>query len=110
MSDKNLNALKTLVISMGIVLVLGFLVVGAAVWMKIKGPPSSVAASGSALPAQCPGGAVNLKGRGQIVDTAIEGSTLRLAFAKAPGELEMVHIDLCSGKEISALKIATDSE
>lgn len=111
MSDKNPNAFKTLVISMGIMLVVGALVVAAAIGLKMQtATPSAVVAAKSALPSPCPGGAVDLKGRGHIVDTSIEGSTLRLAFAREGGQLEMVHIDICSGKELSALKITTDSQ
>jgi len=110
--EKNLTALKTLVFSMGIVLVIGFLVVAASVWLKMKAgsPAAKSAVAGGVLPANCPGGTVDLKGRGHVVDTSIEGSTLRLALAKAGGELEMVHVDMCSGKETSALKIMTDTQ
>lgn len=108
MTERNLTALKTLVISMGVVLVVGFLVVGIAIGVNMKADGLLPMAHKGALPAQCPGGAVDLKGRGQIVDTAVEGSTIRFAIAKPSGELEMIHIDICTGKELSSLRITTD--
>lgn len=109
MSEQNLNALKTLVISMGIVLIVGFLFVGAAVWMKMKAPPAGAASVGD-LPANCPGGTLDLKGRGQVVDTSVEGRLLRMAVARSDGGLEMIHIDICTGKELSTLNIMTDPQ
>lgn len=97
--DKSLTALKTLVISMGIVLVLGFLMVGASVWMKMK----------SGIPASCALEPVNLKGRGHVVGTGIDGKNLRIILSHPDGALEVVQVDSCSGKELSTLKILTDN-
>ena len=57
MAEQNLKALKTLVISMGIVMMVGMIVVAAAVAMKMKPGASAV---------QCAGGEVNLTGRGRM--------------------------------------------
>jgi len=110
MSEQNLNALKTLVISMGVVLVLGFVVVGAAAWMKMKGAPAISATSKVGLPADCPGGDLNLAGRGKIIDTSVDGQLMRVALAGRDGSIQVVHIDVCSGKELSALRITTDPD
>jgi hypothetical protein len=115
MSDKNLNALKTLVISMGVVLILGFVTVGAAVWMKMKASPSGMVASNNgvgaknAFPSECAGGEIDVKGRGQLVDTSVDGAVMRMAFTKGD-QLELVHFDVCSGREIGSLKIHTDPQ
>jgi hypothetical protein len=110
MSEQNLKALKTLVISMGVVLVIGFLVVGASIWMKMKGrAPGAIAAASREMPANCPGGTIDLKGRGRIVDTSIEGQIMRFAIARGD-DLEMIHVDLCTAKEINTIKIITDSD
>lgn len=104
MSDKNLTALKTLVISMAVVLVVGFVAIIAAVGLKMKDELKS----GGAIPANCAGGTLDLKGRGQIIDTSVQGTTLRLALGRPDGNLEMIHVDLCSGKELGSLKINSD--
>lgn len=110
MAEQNLTGLKTLVISMGILLVIGFLAVMAGAWMKLKAGTAPEGKTLSAnIPANCPGGEVNLQGRGQVVDMAVEGSTLRVALNTPEGQLEMVHFDVCSGKEIGALKITADA-
>lgn len=106
MSDKNLNALKTLVISMGVVLILGFVTVAAAVWMKMN---SGTGMQQGGIPANCKGGDLDLKGRGHIIDTAVEGTVLRVALDNGKGQIEVVHVDICSGRELTSLKIQTDA-
>lgn len=100
--EKSLTALKTLVVSMGIVLVVGFLVVMAAAWMKMKATSAQTVAS------NCKGGDVDLKGRGTVIDTNYNGNILRIVLAKPDGEVEVAQIDLCTGKQVGSVKIATD--
>ncbi len=88
---------------MGVVLVVGFLVVGAAAWMKVKAASKSVASS-------CPGGELDLKGKGHVVDTTYDGNILRIAMARQDGDIEMVHVDVCTGRQIGSLKIHTDGQ
>lgn len=87
-----------LVISLGLMLIGGTLLLAVGLWHK---------SFNASEPAACPGGKVDLTGRGHIVDSAAEGQKLRITLEKDGGE-EVVTIDLCSGEILSSLSIQAD--
>ncbi|NBO18914.1 MAG: hypothetical protein EBV03_06760 [Proteobacteria bacterium] len=89
---------------MGIVLMGGTVVLAGLVWKKVSADTSGTAAVHSG----CAGGDANLKGRGQVVATQIDGSKLRLTLVQA-SSMELVTLDVCSGKEMGAVKVQVDS-
>lgn len=108
MAEQNLKALKTLVISMGVILVVGFFIVMAAAWAKMKAATvPSGAKTEVGVPADCKGGEIDVSGRGRLSDTSVQGSQLRMVFNRA-GEFEIMHVDLCSGQQVGSLKVRTE--
>jgi hypothetical protein len=104
-AKENLNPLKTLVFSMGLLLIGGTVLLGTLVWKKIAAETSGLHAT-----ADCPGGNVDLKGRGTMVDSVVDGHTMRVTLEKNNGKNEMVMIDICSGKIIGSLTLDTDAK
>jgi hypothetical protein len=100
-AKENLNSIKMLVFSMGLVLVGAIVLLGGLVWKKV-GSDTSIAAD-------CAGGHVNLKGHGMVVDSGFDGSTLRVTFEKKEGESETMLIDICTGKITGSLTLDTDA-
>ena len=94
--EKNLKALKTLVISMGVLLVVGFFIACAGAWMKFRAPAAACASHG-----------VDLSGKGRLVFSALDGDTLRLLFARDKTR-EVVLLEVCSGKVLNSLTIRVD--
>lgn len=100
--EPNLKGLKTLVVSMGILLVVGFLITIAGAWMKFKAASASISNA-------CKDVTVDLKNRGKLVDKTLSGERLILTFKSPEGGLEIIHVDTCSGKQLNSLKILTDA-
>ena len=103
MAQENLKPLKILVFSMGLLLLGGTVLLMGLVWKKV-----AAGEAGAALSAGCPGGNVDLKGRGSIVDSTMEGRSMRVLLEKGDNHRELVTIDMCSGKVVSALAIESD--
>ena len=95
------NPLKTLVISMGFLLIGGTILLMAVVWKK-------VASDTAKLHGECAGGKIDLKGHGQLVNTLTDGHIIRITFKKQPGSTEIVSVDLCAGKLLGSLSVETD--
>lgn len=87
---------------MGIVLMGGTVVLAGLVWKKV-----SSESSGAAVHSGCAGGTVNVKDRGTIIGSQVEGNKLRLTLQDGSG-LEVVTVDMCSGKESSAVRVQAD--
>jgi hypothetical protein len=103
-SQHHLTALKLLVILLGIVLVGGTVLLGSAVWKKI-----SLMRNADMLSAEeCPGGEIDLKGRGIIIESHTEDQLLRLTLERKPGQNEILTVDTCTGKIIGSLLLQTD--
>lgn len=92
-----------LVFSMGLVLMGGTVMLVGMVWKKI-----SAEGKGAAPVYACAGGSEDLKGRGVVTDSVVEGNKLRLTLQQPGGILEIVTLDMCGGKESSALRVQTD--
>ena len=88
---------------MGIVLMGGTVVLAGLVWKKVSADTSGAPAAHG-----CAGGAADLKGRGSVIASQIDGSKLRVTLQQAGG-LEVVTLDMCSGKEASAVRVQADS-
>lgn len=86
---------------MGLLLIGGTIVLGAVVWQKLSADPAAAAYA-------CPGGHIDLKGRGFIMESKNEDSMLRLMLEKAPGQLEIIHIDTCNGRITHSFRLETD--
>ncbi|MDE3060762.1 MAG: hypothetical protein KGJ06_07110 [Pseudomonadota bacterium] len=97
-TKENLTPLKTLVFSMGIVLIAGAVLLMVLIGRKMAEPRQ----------ADCPGGQVDLQGRGIMVDSAVEGQTMRVTLQKNEGHTEIVLIDICTGAVSGALTLKTD--
>ena len=106
---ENLKPLKMLVFSMGLLLVGGTVLLGALVWQKVSTEKSAEKSSIHTM-ADCPGGHVDLKGHGVIVDSTIDGHTMHLILEKTESKSELMMIDICSGKIIGALTIDSDTD
>ncbi len=90
-----------LVISMGVLLIAGTMAVGVLAWKK----------GFSAAPvSNCIGGTVDLKGRGTIISSQIEGNKLRLTLKKEAFKTEIVTLDLCTGKTLGTLTLETSNK
>lgn len=102
-SKENLRPLKTLVISMGFLLIGGTVFLAAVVWKKVTSDISHAAK----VPA-CPGGTLDLKGQGVVTDSRIEGRTMHLLTESKSRILSATLVDMCSGSIISKVTIETD--
>jgi hypothetical protein len=103
-AKENVNPLKTLVISMGFLLIGGFIFLAAVVWQKV-----STEAMNAKTQAECPGGQVDLKGHGTVVSTEMEKRTMRLTLKNPSGRLEVVTLNMCTGAIESTLSIVVDT-
>jgi hypothetical protein len=97
MAQENLKPLKTLVFSMGFLLIGGTVLLGVMTWKKL-----------AARNAACVGGEIDLKGHGSIVSSQMDGRTIRLTLKKGAGKSEMVQVDSCTAKVISSVVIEAD--
>jgi hypothetical protein len=102
-SKENLTALKTLVISMGFLLVGGTVLLAGIVWNKVSNEAARAAAGPS-----CAGGTIDLKGQGALVETMVDGQTLRAKTKKNNGKTTISLIDICKGTVISSITLETD--
>lgn len=94
-SERHLKNLKRLVISMGILLIVGFVITLAGAWMKFKAGAS----------VSCNNVTVDMKGRGELANHAFQDGNWVLIFKTKDG-LEIVRVDAC-GKLLNSLKIQT---
>ena len=102
-SKQNANPLKTLVISMGVLLIGGTVLLMAVVWKKVSQEAMKAHAA-----SECAGGKIDLTGRGKIVNRMTDGHIVRIELKKQAGQDETVSIDLCTGKIVGALVIDSD--
>ncbi len=101
MSDKqSLTPLKTLVFSMGIVLIAGSVFISGTVWKSFSG--------NAALSGDCKGGQLDLSGRGVVMESRTEDQIMRLSLEKKPGHMEIITVDVCSGNILGSLQLTTD--
>lgn len=98
MQQENLKWLKLLVILMGVVLIGGGAATFALLWKKLAEPATA---------SDCAGGQVDLKDKGTLVESTVEGDRLRMSFDQKNGKTEMVFIDICSGKVTGKLVVET---
>ncbi len=94
MIQKHKRLLKILVLSMGIILLL-FFMLGHVVRQETA--------------KTCPGGRVDLKGRGEILGYTEENGVLRVRLQKPGGDTEIVLVDVCTGEIKSSLTIDADA-
>jgi hypothetical protein len=103
-SKENLRPLKILVFSMGLLLIGGTVLLFGIILKKMsqeKNMPPVVQ--------ECKGGALDLKGRGLVMESKLENNVLRLTLEKGPGHTEMLTVDACSGEITSTLVIDSDA-
>jgi len=99
-AKENLNSLKMLVFSLGLILIGAIVLLAGLVWKRV-GTDSVVA--------DCAGGHVNLKGHGMVVDSGFDGTTMRVTMEKTEGQSEIMLIDICTGKITGTLTLDTDA-
>ena len=58
--------------------------------------------------AECAGGEVDLKGHGLIVDSVLDGHSMRITMEKPDGRNELSMVDICTGKVTGTLVIDSD--
>lgn len=104
---ENLNPLKMLLFSMGLMLIGGTVLLAVLIWEKAGEPAEAHTSTHEA--ADCAGGHVDLKGRGVIVDSTMEGQIMRVTLEKHEGKMETLMIDMCSGKIVGSLTIDSDA-
>ena len=100
-SQENLKPLKTLVISMGVLLMAATVMMMTVVWNK---------ASQEDVKQTCQGGILDLTGRGKITNKLINNDIVRITLQKQVGREEIVSADLCSGKILGRLSIEADKQ
>lgn len=100
-AKENLNSLKMLVFSMGLILIGAIVLLAGLVWKRVGGEDNPTTA--------CAGGHVNLKGHGMVVDSGFDGTTLRVTMEKTEGQSETLLIDICTGKITGTLTLDTDA-
>lgn len=98
--ESSLKSLKTLVISMGILLVLGFLITLAGAWMKFQGKKSTDSKA-------CSGSVVELKGKGKLLHSETQDGKITLTFSQKTGEREFITLDSCTGKQLSRVRVVS---
>ncbi len=103
-AKENLKALKTLVISMGFLLVGGTILLGGIVWKKVAAESSE-----SAHAAECTGGNVDLRGHGMVIETTVDGQTMRITTEEKDGKTDTYLVDMCHGNVITHLSLQTDA-
>jgi len=103
MAQQNANPLKTLVISMGVLLIGGTVLLFALVVKKVSAEAAKARAA-----QECAGGKVDLSGHGKIISSAMDGHIMRITLRKPPGHNETVSVDICTGKVIGTLVVETD--
>ncbi len=99
MNRENLTTVRTLVFSAVILLIGGTLFLMGLTWKRVTND------SDPRLSGNCPGGVIDLKGHGMIVDTTVDGQIMRLSLEKREGKSETVLIDMCSGRVVTNLLI-----
>lgn len=92
-----------LVFSMGLLMIGGTLLLAGAVWKKVSHEGRAAAASSA-----CAGGAVDLRGRGQVMRAEREGGLLYLTLQKSGQALEVATVNLCTGEVKSAVPVTVD--
>jgi hypothetical protein len=102
-AKENLRPLKTLVFSMGALLLGGTVLLIGVAWQK-------AATHGKAR--VCEGGKIDLKGLGSVIDYKMDDQILRITLERQDkaGHTfnDIVTVDSCSGKTLSTLTIETD--
>lgn len=99
---ENLTTIRTLVFSAVILLIGGTLFLMGLTWKRVTTDVDP------RLSGNCLGGVVDLKGRGMVVDTTVDGQIMRVSLEKREGKNETVLIDMCSGRVINNLTIEAD--
>lgn len=103
-TEHHLKALKLLVVSLGLILIGGSVILGTVMWKKVKVMRNTDMLSSS----ECAGGELDLRGRGMIIESRTEDQLLRLTLETRPGQDEILTIDTCTGKIVGTLKVQTD--
>src|SRR5262245_57711541 len=98
-SEHHIKGLKLLVLSLGLLFIGGAVLIGVLVVKKARQMRNADMLSS----AECPGGEIDLKGRGIIVESRTEDQLLRLTLEKQTGSNEIITIDTCTGKIIGSL-------
>ena len=98
-SQENLKPLKTLVISMGVLLMAATVMMMTVIWTKAAKEDTKQA---------CQGGKLDLSGRGKVINQLIDNNIIRITLQKQAGLAEVVSADLCSGKILGSLMIVSD--
>lgn len=101
-SAENIRPLKTLVVSMGLVMLGGTILLAMMVWKKVDAQTKGTGAYA------CEGGVADLKGLGQVVKTEREGKLLYVTLQKDAQTLTIATVDLCSAKVKSSVKLDVD--
>jgi len=104
----NLRALKTVVISLGVLLLLGSALLIGLVVHKLgsRGAGTQLAVE------DCEANEIDLRGRGELMDTTLEGGTVRMMFADDDDDADrttVVTLDSCSGEVLSDLTVLSDA-
>ena len=102
-AKENLNSLKMLVFSLGLILVGAIVLLAGLVWKRTADTPVVTTT------ADCPGGHVNLKGHGMLIDSGFEEKTMRVTMEKSEGQSEVMLIDVCTGKVLTTLTLESDA-
>ena len=103
-SDHHLKALKLLVFSLALILIGGIAILGGVLWKRASLTRNADMLSTS----ECPGGQIDLRGRGMMIDSKTEDQILRVTLEKITGHDEILTIDTCTGKIIGTLTLETD--
>lgn len=101
-SLENIRPLKTLVVSMGLIMVGGTILLAMLVWKKVDAQTKGTGAYA------CDGGKADLKGKGAVIRMERDGKQLFVTL-QGGQNLEVATVDLCNGKVKSSLILDVDS-
>jgi len=99
---ESIRPLKMLVISMGLIMIGGTVMLAGLVWKKVNAQTNGTGAYA------CAGGEADLKGRGQVLSLERDGKILYVTLQKNDQTLEVAGVDVCSGKVKSSVLMAID--
>ena len=101
---ENIRPLKMLVISMGLVMIGGTVLLAGMVWKKVDAQTKGIGAYA------CDGGTADLKGSGKVLRLEQDGKHLLVTMTQNAETVTVATVDTCSGKVKNTLILKVESQ
>lgn len=108
-AKENLKPLKALVWGMGALLLGGTALLAMVVYGKFSQKQAAGSNAALALGRCAQDGNVDLRGRGAISASHVDGHVVRMVLAREAGRHEVVAVDVCQGRILSAVTVLSDA-